>query len=60
MKNLAVKACHCHLGSAVNEMVGTANWSFSMYPGLSEGAIRTLEHHGTDEQNKIFVKTRQR
>ena len=40
------------LGSTVNEMVGTANWSFSMYPGLSEGAIRTLEHHGTDEQNK--------
>lgn len=43
------------LGSAVNEMVGTANWSFSMYPGLSEGAIRTLEHHGTDEQKQKYL-----
>ena len=43
------------LGSAVSEMVGTANWSFSMYPGLSEGAIRTLEHHGTDEQKQKYL-----
>lgn len=43
------------LGVAVNEMMGTANWSFSMYPGLSEGAIRTLEHHGTDEQKQKYL-----
>ncbi|MFW2177431.1 MULTISPECIES: acyl-CoA dehydrogenase C-terminal domain-containing protein [unclassified Moraxella] len=43
------------LGSAINEMTGTANWSFSMYPGLSEGAIRTIEHHGTDEQKQHYL-----
>ena len=43
------------LGTAVSEMMGTANWSFSMYPGLSEGAIRTLEHHGTDEQKQKYL-----
>ena len=43
------------LGTAVSEMMGTANWSFSMYPGLSEGAIRTLEHHGTDAQKQQYL-----
>lgn len=43
------------LGSIINEMTGTANWSFSMYPGLSEGAIRTLEHHGTDAQKQQYL-----
>ncbi len=43
------------LSSAVNEMMGSANWSFSMYPGLSEGAIRTIEHHGTLEQKQLYL-----
>ena len=43
------------LGSVISEMMGSANWSFSMYPGLSEGAIRTLEHHGTDEQKQKYL-----
>jgi alkylation response protein AidB-like acyl-CoA dehydrogenase len=43
------------LGSVISEMMGSANWSFSMYPGLSEGAIRTLEHHGTDEQKQQYL-----
>ena len=43
------------LGSIINEMVGSANWSFSMYPGLSEGAIRTIEHHGNDEQKSTYL-----
>ncbi len=43
------------LSSAVNEMMGSANWSFSMYPGLSEGAIRTIEHHGTPEQKQLYL-----
>lgn len=43
------------LGSIINEMVGTANWSFSMYPGLSHGAIATLEHHGTDVQKNTYL-----
>lgn len=43
------------LGSVINEMTGAANWSFSMYPGLSEGAIRTLEHHGTEAQKQQYL-----
>ena len=38
------------LGSLMNEAVGTANWAWGMYPGLSHGAMRTLAFHGTDEQ----------
>lgn len=34
------------LGSIINELAGSTNWSFSMYPGLSEGAIRTIEACG--------------
>ncbi|WP_296403167.1 acyl-CoA dehydrogenase C-terminal domain-containing protein [Psychrobacter sp.] len=44
------------ISNVVNEIIGTANWSFSMYPGLSHGAIATLEHHGTDEQKATYLK----
>lgn len=43
------------LNSAISEIVGTANWSFGMYPGLSEGCMATLEHHGTDEQKQKYL-----
>merc|ERR1712000_558236 len=39
------------LGLVMSEMVGTANWSFGMYPGLSHGATNTIEEHGTAEPN---------
>ena len=35
-----------------SEMMGTANWSFTMYPGLSSGCMNTILQFGTDEQNK--------
>ena len=44
------------LSTVVNEIMGSANWSFSMYPGLSHGAIQTIEHHGTDEQKAIYLE----
>ncbi len=44
------------LGTVINEIMGTANWSFSMYPGLSHGAIATVEHHGTDEQKATYLE----
>ncbi|MCL1623351.1 acyl-CoA dehydrogenase C-terminal domain-containing protein [Moraxella sp. Tifton1] len=44
------------ISSAVSEIMGTANWSFSMYPGLSHGAIQTIEHHGTDEQKTTYLE----
>lgn len=43
------------LGIAVNEMIGTANWSWLMYPGLSHGCIKTLEAHGSDEQKTRYL-----
>jgi len=43
------------VGIAMSEMMGTANWSFGMYPGLSHGAINTLEAHGTPEQKDVYL-----
>ncbi len=43
------------LGLVLNELVGTANWSWSMYPGLSHGAMNTLDAHGTEEQKQTYL-----
>jgi hypothetical protein len=43
------------IGIAMSEMMGTANWSFGMYPGLSHGAINTVEAHGTPEQKEVYL-----
>lgn len=40
---------------AISEMLCSSNWSWAMYQGLSHGAMRTLEHHGTDQQKQIFL-----
>lgn len=43
------------LGIIMSEMIGSANWSWGMYPGLSHGAMNTIDLHGTDEQKEIFL-----
>ena len=43
------------MGLFKQEMMGTANWSFSMYPGLSLGAMNTIFLHGTDEQKQTYL-----
>lgn len=43
------------LGSILSQMVGTCNWSWGMYPGLSHGAMNTVEAHGTDEQKETYL-----
>lgn len=43
------------VGHIISEMAGTANWSWSMYPGLSHGARATLYQHGTDEQKETYL-----
>ncbi|WP_075187369.1 acyl-CoA dehydrogenase C-terminal domain-containing protein [Teredinibacter haidensis] len=43
------------LGTVLNELTGTANWSWSMYQGLSHGAMKTLELHGTEEQKQAYL-----
>jgi len=43
------------LGMVKSEMMGTANWSWAMYPGLSHGAMDTVQLHGTKEQKEIYL-----
>ncbi|MAL95231.1 MAG: acyl-CoA dehydrogenase [Haliea sp.] len=43
------------LGIVVNELAGTANWPWLMYPGLSHGAIKTIEAHGDDAQKATYL-----
>ena len=38
-----------------SEMMGTANWSWAMYPGLTTGSINTIWQYGDDEQKSIYL-----
>jgi len=39
----------------LNEFASSANMSFAMYPGLSQGALAALLTHGSEAQKKIFA-----
>ena len=43
------------LGLLKTEMMGTANWSFNMYPGLSLGAMNTIMQHGSEEIKNTYM-----
>lgn len=43
------------LGMPKQEMMATANWSWMMYPGLSHGAMNTIQLHGTEEQKQLYL-----
>lgn len=43
------------LGLVKSELMGTANWSWAMYPGLSHGAMNTIDLHGTEEQKQVYL-----
>lgn len=43
------------LGMVQSEMTGTANWSWAMYPGLSHGAMNTIDAHGNDKQKELYL-----
>jgi alkylation response protein AidB-like acyl-CoA dehydrogenase len=43
------------MGLIKSELVGTANWSWGMYPGLSLGAMNTLYVHGDDAQKDLYL-----
>ncbi|WP_166252875.1 acyl-CoA dehydrogenase C-terminal domain-containing protein [Marinobacter salicampi] len=43
------------MGLLKQEMMGTANWPFSMYPGLSLGAMNTLQLHGSEAQQQQYL-----
>ena len=38
-----------------SEMMGTANWSFTMYPGLSMGCMNTIMQFGTEDQKNTYM-----
>ncbi len=40
---------------AISEMLCGSNWAWAMYPGLSHGAMRTIEHHGTEQQKQKYL-----
>ncbi|CAH0991908.1 3-methylmercaptopropionyl-CoA dehydrogenase [Sinobacterium norvegicum] len=39
----------------INEMTGSANWAWSMYPGLSHGAVATVDEHGSPAQKAAYL-----
>jgi len=43
------------MGLFKTEMMGTANWSFNMYPGLSLGAMNTILQHASDELKALYM-----
>lgn len=43
------------MGLIKAEMMGTANWSFTMYPGLSLGCMNTIMLHGDEAQKATFM-----
>jgi alkylation response protein AidB-like acyl-CoA dehydrogenase len=43
------------LGTVMQEMICSANMSFGMYPGLSQGAYEALHHFGTDPQKATYL-----
>ncbi|MGK9066735.1 acyl-CoA dehydrogenase C-terminal domain-containing protein [Stutzerimonas chloritidismutans] len=43
------------LGLVIGEMVGSANTSFGMYPGLTHGAMAAIGAHGSDEQKQTYL-----
>ncbi len=43
------------LNTAITEFFSSANHSFAMYPGLSHGALATIEEHGSEQQKQTFM-----
>jgi len=43
------------LNMSITELFSSANHSFAMYPGLSHGALATIEAHGSDLQKQMFM-----
>ncbi len=43
------------VNTVMQEMICSANFSFGMYPGLSQGCYEALHHYGTIEQKQTFL-----
>ena len=43
------------VNTVMQEVICSANMSFGMYPGLSQGAYEAIMHFGTDEQKNLYL-----
>ncbi len=43
------------LGAVANEFLSSSNMAFSMYPGLTLGAVAALHTHGSPEQKQTYL-----
>ncbi len=43
------------VNTVMQEMICSANFSFGMYPGLSQGCYEALHQYGTDEQKATYL-----
>lgn len=43
------------LNTLVGEFLAASNLSFSLYPGLTQGAINAVLHHGDDKLKQLFL-----
>jgi alkylation response protein AidB-like acyl-CoA dehydrogenase len=43
------------LGVVINELLASANYAWTMYPGLSQGAMHTIEMHGSVAQKQRYL-----
>ena len=43
------------VNTVMQDMISSANMSFGMYPGLSQGAYEALHQFGTDEQKALYL-----
>ncbi|MFN9504905.1 MAG: acyl-CoA dehydrogenase C-terminal domain-containing protein [Rubrivivax sp.] len=43
------------LNQCFYEMLNSANQAWTMYPGLSHGALECLHAHGTEEQKRLYL-----
>ncbi len=43
------------VNTVMQEMICSANFSFGMYPGLSQGCYEALHHYGTDDQKQTYL-----
>jgi len=44
-----------YVNTVMQEMICSANFSFGMYPGLSQGCYEALHQFGTDEQKQTYL-----
>ncbi|WP_206002085.1 acyl-CoA dehydrogenase family protein, partial [Pseudomonas viridiflava] len=43
------------LGLLFSEMIGSSNYAWGMYPGLTQGAMAAIHAHGTEEQKQTYL-----